>query len=324
MTPLTDDAVVTELRRRAAVAPPMALDPAAVLGAGRRRRRRRVAVRAAAAGVAAVAAVAVGVVGLPTVLDDDRPAPPAARQDARPLGPDLVVTLDRGVRAANRPVVAAGTSAGDVLGLGTLALPVEGDGAPGAPTLGVAPLLAADGDTDPARGVTVAIEEADGGGSSARDLRWDGEAAQEPGDRPYPAVLEIGTAPLDAQPGTYVVGAVPPWLDAPRVLVDVGVLAPDGSAVPGEGGLVELPTFTSPGGDRLLYAAWVPDGRTVRTDREVTGTAAPRALASGVVFLGADGATVVGSSRCSGQALPTCPADLQERVAAGLEELAER
>ncbi|MGJ0223658.1 hypothetical protein ACQUZK_09685, partial [Streptococcus pyogenes] len=102
-------------------------------------------------------------------------------------GPDLVVALDRGVRAANRPVVTAGTSAGDVLGLGALALPVEGDGAPGAPTLGVAPLVPAAGDADAARGVTVTIDEADGGGSSARDLRWDGEAAQEPGDGPYPA-----------------------------------------------------------------------------------------------------------------------------------------
>ncbi|WP_199422047.1 hypothetical protein [Actinotalea solisilvae] len=320
MSPLADDAVVTELRRRAADAPPMTLDPAAVLVAGRRHRRRAGAVRAAA-GVAAAAAVVVGVAQLPAVLGDDRTAPPAARQEARPLGPDLVVALDRGVRAANRPVVTAGTSAGDVLGLGVLALPVEGDGAPEPPTLGVGPLQVEGDDASPTDGVTFTLTASGAGVSSAWDVRWDDEVAGPGVGGPSPASVEVGADGLDAQPGTYVAGAVPARLDTPRVLVDVAVLAADGTAVPGDGGLVELPTFASPAGDHLLYAAWVPDGRTVRTDREGTAPEAPRTLASAVVLLGDDGTVVVRSSRCTGQALATCPADVAERVTAGLAAL---
>lgn len=89
---LTDDALVRDLAGRADSAlPPMSLDSATVLAAGRRYRRRRTVARSAV-GTLAVAALALGAT---QVLTDRSPTPPAAQTRTFTVeGLDVTITTE--------------------------------------------------------------------------------------------------------------------------------------------------------------------------------------------------------------------------------------
>lgn len=210
------------------------------------------------------------------------------------------VELAPGVVAVQAPVPAALDDGSTGVDLGVRTSTVPG----AAWTLALRPLT--DAELAEALAAGDAVEGADGGvwitavGAPDADglpLPWTWSSASSPAadDVRWDTVLRYGGADDDSR---ILLGAVPPWLTSPRVVVfsrDGFVLA-DGSRVP----TLEVPVYPAPTNDgRLLYtvAILAPADGVDGFEIDVDATFA----------IGSDGSVVAGQ-RCAGLSLEECAA----------------
>lgn len=303
---MSDELLVRRLAERVDRAlPSMSLEPADVLGAGRRHRRRRMSVRV----VGGLAVASVATFGALQLSSGRTPLPLGdVVQEPRPLGDRRTLEVAPGVIAANRPVeIRSGDGRVILLDLGfttpgpgsTIAGPVFEQ------PLVLAPLPADqlpqdDGalSTRDAGVLFTHYSESDGLSARGNPLRWssrDSAVYDVIEALPYSSFLE-----LEFEDGSALrAGAVPPWLTDPRVYLY--------SEIQGAGGTdgtiaVELPTFRYDLADeRLLFAA------------RLTTVDPPSTYAT--VFVGGDGEVVLGNGLCAGWTLETCDPDQAKRIA---------
>lgn len=304
MSPLlSDDVLVRNLHERAdRVLPPMSLDPADILVAGKRRRNRQTTLRSV------VGVLAAGVVGLGAVqiwADEPITTPPAGvQQEPRPMGNGQTVELAPGVIAANRPVETTLDDGTAALDLGLTAGAIDAGGA----WVQDLPLLLTTADAAMLGEMNALLSNADRpvhldlgvsllrlGEATPHYLRlaWPRDDTRATyGGRAYP----IQTDDLLAGEDAYLyAGAVPSWLSHPRVIVysNGGVARADGTTVH----FLEIPTYSAPTDDaRLLYTLKVPvDPESPAGDEPVDV----------VFFVGSD-RTVEGGTACPGISLDRC------------------
>lgn len=300
---LTDIDPVLAARVDAAL-PPMTLELATVLAAGRSRVRRR---RAAGA-VGAVGALVV-VAALTTTILDQSPVRPAGavQQHARPLGDAPYVSPAAGITAANLPVVESATYPLRV----DLRVPGPVDAAGGPSTL---VLTGGDRSAEifPGDDTFVAIGYRRAGQAvvaGSVPVSWNSDDA--PADYPedgYPG--GFGTNLPDGS--ELVAVTVPSWLPDPSVLVwnPNGYVRADGSTST----WVEVPTVRAPTDDhRLLVVLRVTDTTRAAVENQ------PYAY----TFVGSDGSVV--SGLCDGPGSARCSADdLPDDLLAGIRALGGR
>ncbi|KQR16515.1 hypothetical protein [Cellulomonas sp. Leaf334] len=289
---LSDEELVRTLRARADLAlPEMSLDAGETVVAGRRHRRRRAVAGSvsAVAALALVAGVALGVIPLP------RPAP-VATQVPRTLGTDPSIEAAHNMWATNVPISRRGPD-GDWLDLN---LSVEVDTrSPAGGRMYMVGVQALDDLPDDLAGVTVAARDGfDGGdGSSlgtAATVTWSTDGTDDR-DALYPAaqraLFQVPPSSLGSDFRNNVVvlvGAVPSWLESPRVFVTYPEGVTNHEEMSGGPTTFEVPTFRSPGTDgTLLYA--LRENTSIANYIELQDVSPPF-----TTFVGADGTTVAG------------------------------
>lgn len=308
---LTDEQFADTLRHRAAAAaPPMALDVEETLHLGVRHRRAR-RIRAVAGTIGSAAVVVVLAVAGVAALGGPRPPAAPAGRDAHPIGSAQVVELAPGIAASNSVDT---TVASDGLTWWDTGLRFDYpiDGTPRTLSVGFTPLgddsiqLLPDGTAVPGPddGIVQGVDDPSGWALhhwGILALTWSPDAGPVLGGGSYqdPDSASSGTAVH------LVTGAVPTWVEHPRVVLvfTAAAPAPDGSTT-----WVELPTFADPqDSGRLLFAAVVQPGAAWADARTQPH----------VYIVAGDGSGAVASDLCGTDRRPVC---LPTNVEPGLAE----